>query len=139
MIPYILIFSGSLWITALIHGHVWKRDGAIRYVPYKLAALVAKVILFSSIAILYYAKEYPGADLGTTGPAMVCAVVFQAAVWWLVFDLLVNLLGGRPLFHMGRTASTDAVFSTYLEKAVVQGIVLILSYIALSWADSMII
>lgn len=42
---------------------------------------------------------------------MIAGMLLMGAIFWLVFDLLLNLLRGKHLFYVGETAYIDRLFT----------------------------
>ena len=132
---YIIIYSISLIAVAIWHGMVWRSRGHIAKI-HKSAANTLKAFLWATLSTFWY-LQYPF-TWGIVFPAMAAAVSLQAAIWWIAFDLAVNIAGGKPLFHMGNTAKTDKIFTDYLSKGLAQVITLLIAIICLILLDSKI-
>ena len=129
-----MTFTSLLAVVAVWHGSIWQKYGRIDQLHKKIANAL-KAFVWACNAVYYY-HTYPF-TWSHVFPAMVAMFVFQAFVWWALFDIAVNLAGGQKPFHMGATAATDRIFTHYWEKAVVQVAGIVASGFILLWSDSM--
>ena len=123
---FIGVYLLGILLNAIWHGTIWRNKG---FVPgiHKAAANGLKFFLWATLSILWY-NQFPF-SWANVFPVMVIAFFFMGSLWWMLFDLLVNLIGGKHIFHMGKTAATDRAFPNYPVKMLAQ--VLLISFLTI--------
>jgi len=125
MLPHNITIVGTLIIllilatvSARLDAGVWKRKGISKAGHIKRA-------LFRGLFIGIQAHSVFPLNLDIVAFSLFWLV--QSSVWWLVFDMLINLFKGKELFYVGRTAFLDRIFwilsDTHKGAAITQLIV----------------
>lgn len=114
---FILITANAVLDAALLRsgktidaiGH-WQRF-ALRYVALSLLAC--------------WSFGFDGVNFGWQ---IFSLLLYFSAIFWIAFDALLNLMWGKPLWYVGNTAATDAVFSPKWTQFVAKGAYLAFTY-----------
>ena len=111
----IIFYVAFLIASAFYDGTEWKEG---RYIGTKghLARATIRLVIFSFLAALNV-----DASIGPHASASIILHLFiMSAVWWIAFDILVNVFANKPFHRVGTSAFTDRIFYKILKIEDVQ-------------------
>lgn len=108
IIGELIILLAVALLSAKLDAGVWKRKGISKAGHVKRAIGRGLFMAVQSHAAFSFFHDSYGFYMFW---------LLQACIWWLVFDLAINLFRGKEAFYVGRTAVLDRIFWSISETA----------------------